>query len=204
MIFGHLLTGSNYDDDEEKTTGGRNGYGAKLCNVFSTEFTVETQDSESGKRYKQTWTNNMSKMGKAKISSSKSADFTRVTFTPDYPRFKMSGIDNDFEALVKRRVYDMAGTLKGVKVSLNGTQIKMNFSSYIKMYSKAINKERGLEDGASMDGSVIVDDPKNHEKWEVGFAVSDGSFQQVSFVNSIATTSGGTHATTSLIKLLRS
>jgi DNA topoisomerase II len=36
MIFGHLLTSSNYDDDEKKVTGGRNGYGAKLANIFST------------------------------------------------------------------------------------------------------------------------------------------------------------------------
>ncbi|KAM0149457.1 hypothetical protein ACHAQE_009050 [Botrytis cinerea] len=191
MIFGHLLTGSNYDDDEAKTTGGRNGYGAKLCNIFSTEFTLETQDSNSGKRYKQTWTDNMSKMGKARISSSKNADFTRVTFTPDWTKFKMTGIDDDFEAMVKRRVYDMAGTVKGVKVYLNGAQIKLDFKKYIEMYAKAINKERGLDDASA--NSVIVEDSKGHPKWEVGFAVSDGSFQQVSFVNSIATTSGGTH-----------
>ena len=42
MIFGHLLTSSNFNDEEEKTTGGRNGFGAKLCNVFSKKFTVET------------------------------------------------------------------------------------------------------------------------------------------------------------------
>ena len=41
MIFGHLLTSSNFNDEEEKVTGGRNGYGAKLCNVFSKKFTVE-------------------------------------------------------------------------------------------------------------------------------------------------------------------
>ena len=40
LIFGHLLTGSNYDDDEKKTVGGRNGYGAKLANIFSTRFIV--------------------------------------------------------------------------------------------------------------------------------------------------------------------
>src|ERR1700712_3114365 len=62
------------------------------------------------------------------------------------------------------------------------------------MYAKAINKERGVEEGTEPpSASVIIEDPKAHEKWEVGFAVSDGSFQQVSFVNSIATTSGGTH-----------
>lgn len=30
LIFGNLLTSSNYDDDEKKVTGGRNGYGAKV------------------------------------------------------------------------------------------------------------------------------------------------------------------------------
>ena len=42
---------SNYNDSEKKTTGGRNGYGAKLANIFSTEFTVETCDgARSGTR----------------------------------------------------------------------------------------------------------------------------------------------------------
>ena len=53
LIFGTLLTSSNYNDDERKVMGGRNGYGAKLCNIFSTEFTVETACKESGKTFKQ-------------------------------------------------------------------------------------------------------------------------------------------------------
>ena len=53
MIFGHLLTSSNYDDTQKKTTGGRNGYGAKLANIFSTEFIIETADGRRLKRYKQ-------------------------------------------------------------------------------------------------------------------------------------------------------
>ena len=53
LIFGTLLTSSNYDDDQKKVTGGRNGYGAKLCNIFSTDFTIETACSESGKVFKQ-------------------------------------------------------------------------------------------------------------------------------------------------------
>lgn len=53
LIFGHLLTSSNYDDDERKVTGGRNGYGAKLCNIFSTKFTVETADASQKRYFKQ-------------------------------------------------------------------------------------------------------------------------------------------------------
>lgn len=51
LIFGHLLTSSNYDDTEKKVVGGRNGFGAKLCNIFSTKFTVET--GCNGKKFKQ-------------------------------------------------------------------------------------------------------------------------------------------------------
>ncbi|KAJ2990015.1 hypothetical protein NUW58_g3167 [Xylaria curta] len=193
LVFGHLLAGSNFDDNEKKTVGGRNGYGAKLCNVFSTEFTLECQDSTNGKRYKQTWRDNMSKMDKAKITSSKSADFVRVTFKPDWVKFGMDGIDDDLESLLYRRVYDMAGTVRNVKVYLNDTLIKLDFKKYCEMYAKAIARERSVEEGAEPSASVIIEDSKGHERWEVGFAVSDGSFQQVSFVNSIATTSGGPH-----------
>ena len=191
MIFGHLLTSSNYDDDQEKVTGGRNGYGAKLCNIFSTEFTLDTADSKTKKRYQQTWIENMSKMGKASITQQKGDDYTKIRFTPDYKKFRMLGIDDDFEALIKRRVYDLAGTSKGVKVWLNGERIKVtSFKKYMEMYTKAIKRERGAE-AANDTSDIITDSPDI--RWEVGFAVSDGTFQQVSFVNSIATTSGGTH-----------
>ncbi|KAF1911165.1 DNA topoisomerase [Ampelomyces quisqualis] len=192
MIFGHLLTSSNYDDNQQKVTGGRNGYGAKLCNVFSKEFTVETVDSKQKKKYKQTWTDNMGQMGKAKITDFKSGDdYTRITWKADYQRFGMDGIDDDFEALIKRRTYDMAGTLRGIKVYLNKERIKVStFAKYMEMYTKAISREQGKgEDDKEKD--VIITD--KHDRWDIGFAVSDGSFNQVSFVNSIATTSGGTH-----------
>ena len=191
MIFGHLLTSSNYDDDQQKVTGGRNGYGAKLCNIYSTKFMLETADSKQKKKYKQIWTDNMSKMGQADITANTGDDFTKVTFSPDFAKFGMTGMDDDFEALVKRRVYDLAGTCKGVSVKLNGSRLPVrNFKKYMEMYTKAIKKERG-DEAANDTSDIICESPDS--RWEIGFAVSDGSFQQVSFVNSIATTSGGTH-----------
>lgn len=75
MIFGHLLTSSNYDDDEKKTTGGRNGYGAKLCNIFSSKFIIETADKK--KKFKQVWENNMKKKHEPKIVSYEKDEFTK-------------------------------------------------------------------------------------------------------------------------------
>ncbi|ROW16813.1 hypothetical protein VPNG_01567 [Cytospora leucostoma] len=197
LVFGHLLAGSNFDDGEKKTVGGRNGYGAKLCNVFSTEFSLECQDSANGKRYRTTWRENMGKMDKEKITSNKSKDFVRVTFKPDFKRFGMpDGIDDDTESLMYRRVYDLAGTVDGVKVQLNGEVLKLGFKKYCEMYAKSIAKERqdlDADGNGPPPATVIFEDPKAHQRWQIGFTVSDGSFQQVSFVNSIATTSGGTH-----------
>ena len=51
LIFGHLLTSSNYNDNVKKVTGGRNGFGAKLTNIFSKKFTITTADSQNKKKY---------------------------------------------------------------------------------------------------------------------------------------------------------
>lgn len=62
LVFGHLRTSSNYDDDNERLNVGRNGIGVKIVNIFSTKFTVETVDAVNGKKYKQKFTDNMSKI----------------------------------------------------------------------------------------------------------------------------------------------
>lgn len=194
MIFGNLLTSSNYDDDQKKVTGGRNGFGAKLCNIFSTEFAVETSDVNTGQLYKQAWSQNMSKVSTPKITKAKSKkEFTKVTFKPDLAKFGMDSLDDDILAVLRRRVYDLCGTVKDCNIYLNEKKLTVkNFKSYVEMYVRAI-KERS-QDVALDDKSYV---PLVHEvvndHWELGFAVSDGTFNQVSFVNSIATTAGGTH-----------
>ena len=49
MIFGQLLTGSNYDDEEERIVAGRNGIGGKAVNIFSNKFTVSGCDPNKKK-----------------------------------------------------------------------------------------------------------------------------------------------------------
>merc|ERR1719386_271179 len=81
LVFGHLLTSDNYDDTEKKVTGGRNGFGAKLTNIFSKKFIVETADSSVKKLFRQEWRNNMSEKDDEVISNfPHSADYPEVTF----------------------------------------------------------------------------------------------------------------------------
>merc|ERR1719188_669316 len=120
LVFGHLLTSDNYDDSERKVTGGRNGFGAKLTNIFSKRFIVETCDK--GKRFRMEWTG---KMGKPDIRKHTGEAYTSIEFWPDLAKFGMGDLDADTCALMQRRVYDVAGTSgERCKVSLNGKQLK--------------------------------------------------------------------------------
>uniref|UniRef100_A0A8C9YJQ0 DNA topoisomerase 2 n=1 Tax=Sander lucioperca TaxID=283035 RepID=A0A8C9YJQ0_SANLU len=186
LIFGHLLTSSNYDDDEKKVTGGRNGYGAKLCNIFSTKFTVETACKEYRHSFKQTWQNNMNKTSDPKIKFFDGDDFTCVTFQPDLSKFKMDKLDKDIVALLTRRAYDVAGSCRGVKVTLNGKKVPVTgFRSYVDLYVKDKLDETGV-------ALKVVNETVN-DRWEVCLTLSEKGFQQIGFVNSIATTKGGRH-----------
>jgi len=203
LIFGNLLTSSNYDDDEKKVVGGRNGYGAKLCNIFSTEFTVETADKNTMQIYTQTWKNNMTVAGKPKIKDMKKPqEYTKISFKPDLEKFHMESLDEDILGVLRRRVYDIAGTVRDINVSLNGTTLKIrSFKHYVEMYVKALDAKKAengesAEDEGQKKPTLIykkIEDPKSKGRWEIAFGVSDSSFNQISFVNSIATTSGGTH-----------
>ena len=185
MIFGQLLTSSNYDDGQKKVTGGRNGFGAKLANIFSTKFVIETADSKAGKHYKQVFKNNMSvKEDPVITANAKGVDFTCITFYPDLRKFKMRNMDPDTVSLLTKRAYDLAGVSDSkVRVTLNGQKIEIkNFVDYCDLYLK--NEE-------NRDLPKIVE--KKTERWEIIASLSDGQFQQVSFVNSISTAKGGTH-----------
>nr|ABI96917.1 topoisomerase [Trypanosoma congolense]CCC95722.1 unnamed protein product [Trypanosoma congolense IL3000] len=183
MIFGHLLTSSNYDDTEAKVTGGRNGFGAKLTNVFSTCFELETVHSRSRKKFFMRWRNNMLESEEPVITSCDGPDYTMVTFYPDFAKFKLQGLSEDMALIMKRRVYDIAGcTEKSLSCYLNGEKIPCrSFAEYVDLYPTMGEERR--------PGSYS----RVNDRWEVCVRVSNIGFQQVSFVNSIATTRGGTH-----------
>ena len=198
LIFGHLLTSSNYNDNERKITGGRNGFGAKLTNVFSKLFIVETADKKVKKKYKIEYSDNMTKHKEAEIEKYEGEDFTCVTFEPDFRKFKMTELDNDIISLLKKRVYDVAGTSPSrVKVYLNDKIINIkDFSEYADLY---IKNRYFDEDNKILYPKILVN---STERWEVIFSMTDGAFQQVSFVNGICTSKGGTHVNYILDQIL--
>lgn len=181
LIFGNMLTSSNYDDSQERTVGGQNGVGAKSTNIFSAKFAVETCDGT--KRYAQEWTDNMQTVSKPRITAAKRAPYTCVRFVPDYARFGMKGLDAAAESVILKRAADAcAVTPPAVTVAINGEKLPYkSFERYVDLY---IGPKSGV--------------PRYHEKvnddWEVCVCASpDGAFRQVAFVNGICTAKGGKH-----------
>ena len=139
LVFGHMLTGSNYEDQKQKTTGGRNGLGAKLTNIFSKSFTVTTADTKRRQLYKQTFAKNLSQVKPAVITaySPDCSDYTEVKFTPDLARFDLKSLTDDIVGLMAKRVYDLAGvTPSTLSVHLNGKKVQVkNFETYCKLFT---------------------------------------------------------------------
>ena len=177
LIFGHLLTSSNYNDDEQRVTGGRNGYGAKLANVFSNKFWIVISDGK--KTYRQMWHDNMSRCDAPVIESSSDGVYVRVGFTPDLKRF---GGHGDFFKVAEKRTWDAALWCPKAKVYFNSKLIQVpSLEEYTKMHGLVAYGSTTLKltDGAYMN--VVI-----------GHSTS-GGFQQCSWVNGIATTKGGSH-----------
>lgn len=139
MIFGTLFTGSNFDDSKTRTIGGKNGIGAKACNIMSRRFEVDTLDIKSGLKYHQVFENNMQTKSKPKITkiTSKTAKpYTQITFLLDYERFgyrmeQHALKDADVFALLLKRVFDIyAVTPSGVNISLTIIQAGKDGSSH--------------------------------------------------------------------------
>ncbi|CAJ0891349.1 8538_t:CDS:2 [Entrophospora sp. SA101] len=173
ILFGQLMTSLNYNDDEKKFTGGRNGLDAKSANTFSTKFTVETIDMAREKKYVQSFYKNMTKTDKPKITAyNKKEECTKISFNPDFEKLGMSKLTNDTIALLNKHVYDIAGTVKNVKVFLNNKHIQVKiFEEYVQMYLKSV-------DAGSSKTNVVHE--KFGEHWEVSIVPSvQGQFQQV-------------------------
>ena len=75
-----------------QVTGGRNGYGAKLANIFSKEFVIETCDGQRQRRYRQVFRANMTQKDAPAIRACKASEnWTCVTFCPDLAKFGAAG-----------------------------------------------------------------------------------------------------------------
>jgi DNA topoisomerase-2 len=174
MIFSNLKAGSNFDDSEGRTWAGTNGVGSSLTNIFSKEFTISTCDGKNS--FLQVFSNNMRDKTEPTIKRNKN-NHTCITFTPDYEKFGLEGLDEANADLVKKRVYDIAGCNPSLKIYLNDELINIkSFEDYIKFYREDYFFESNKD-----------------KTWSLGVAHSQDGFHQISFANTTETYDGGNH-----------
>lgn len=179
MIFGQLLTSSNYNDDEDRYVSGRNGLGVKLCSLFSSTFKIKLSDPSTQQTYTQKWSNNMTTIGAPRISKTSSKGFTEVRWIPDFSYFGLDGYSKEMVSLFTRYIYD-ASMLTGVSVYLNGKKLQVKtLKDYAKLYMSPDFNSKEILCLSSKECQVVL--TPSHE------------FQQVSFTNGVYTSDGGIH-----------
>jgi len=199
MIFGHLRTSTNYDKDEKRTVGGKNGFGFKLVLIWSTEGSIETVDHVRGLKYYQEFKNNLDVICPPVITKCKSAKpYTKVSFKPDYARLQMpGGLSPDMLSLLKKRVFDIGAvtdqSVKKVKISYNDAPVPVkNFQQYVDLYLGVKDADKPETKRVYESGPAVSDTEGSRWEYAVGLSATH-EFVQVSFVNGICTHKGGKH-----------
>ena len=181
LIFGVLLTSDNYDDSRVRGGSGRNGYGAKLTNVFSTMFKVEigVPDGDGLKVYSQSWSDGMTSCNNPTFSNKKTGSpYTQITWIPDFSYFKLKGYSESLLSLYHRYVYDsaMIAGCDNVAVYLNKKKLPI---SGLRDYSKLYGTSKEIMQFKTKDSLVVLTPAK-----QFGF---------VSFTNGVQNSEGGIH-----------
>lgn len=171
IIFGMLRSSTNYDDNDQREGGGRNGLGSKLTNIFSSYFQVETCDGKL--KYDKVYENNRRDESEPRIMPGKTKG-TKISFIPDYERLGCS-LDDDNYGMIITRVYEIAACAPGIDVYLNNKKIDVKgFEKFVKKF-----------------GSECMYVENSH--WRIGLHHSEDGFKHISFCNAIHTWMGGTH-----------
>lgn len=154
FIFSQLRTSSNFDDSEDRDVIGTNGLGSKICNIFSTFFSIYTADKKHS--YYRSWKNNMREMNDDLQVKTTKDHFTESTFDVDFSRFECGNeFSEDFINIIEKRCIDAAAANIGLTVHFkytNGNDVVREsewhfraFDEYIDLFSDYVDTEQMLK-----------------------------------------------------------
>jgi DNA topoisomerase-2 len=187
LFFGYMNAGTNFDNDENRKTSGKNGIGVKVVNIFSKKFSIHHYDPDKKLVFLQTFSDNAKVRNTPSVTKGTGkSGWTTVTFLPDYERFGYPGLDDDFVSLIKRHLHD-AAMITGLGVTLNGEKIAVkNLEAYARLYYPSKKNKLLSFESEYGDECVVA------ETDEI-FVAEDKSVGSVSFINGIYTSNGGIH-----------
>lgn len=172
MCWGYAMSGSNFDNDENRKHIGMNGVGSYCTNVWSKKFTGISDDGKS--RYEVTFKDNASSYVDTVKKSQSNGVY--VKFYPDLKRFGIESISDVYRDIIKTRLINLNMSFPKIKFVFNKEKIKFkNFDEYISLFD---------------DNSVT------YETDNYSFAIytsHNEEFNHYTFVNGLFTKDGGTH-----------
>ncbi|KAI0216060.1 DNA topoisomerase 2 [Massospora cicadina] len=125
LIFGHLLTSSNYNNFEKKVVGRYNGYGTKLCNIFSTKFIVEM--------FAKLW------KGEVKFQMNHLDDIRVIMFLNDR-NLKLNNFKDYIQMYLKRALKPDGEDLN--QEACGGTHVNYMLDDILKLIQEALDKKK--------------------------------------------------------------
>jgi DNA topoisomerase-2 len=193
VAFCYFLAGSNLEKPTNCVKGGINGIGAKLANVHSELFTLETVDNNI--IYTQSCSNRLRIIHPPSITKTKVKSHTKVAFIPAYCNLgygvRPEGQDyEDISAwLFLRTCLAAAYVGPKVKVSFNGITCITNNASEIAKAYLAGNDITAIVMDSEMKSS---DSLQKLHPWDVAIALSPfiKKFKHLSVLNGVVTSKG--------------
>lgn len=162
--------GGNFGDDAERKTGGMNGVGSSLTNIFSVMFTGVTADGEN--EITVSCSNGMeNKSWSTKKSKSKG---TTVVFIPDFSHFETNSMGEIYNEITLDRLQTLAVVYPDIQFTFNGKKVDGNFKKFAKQFGE----------------NVVIQETDNVS---MAFATSPDGFRHLTYVNNIHTKNGGHH-----------
>lgn len=167
--------GGNFGDDAERKTGGMNGVGSSLTNIFSVTFSGATCDGENevivrcsnGMENKSWETSSKREFVKAKTG-------TRVSFIPDFSHFEENDFTQIYHDITLDRLQTLSVVFPDIQFTFNGKKVDGTFKKFAKQFGE----------------NVVIQETENVS---MAFATSPDGFRHLSYVNNIHTKNGGHH-----------
>jgi len=130
IAWGRARAGSNFEDDDKRTSIGMNGIGSYSTTVFSTKFIGITDDGN--KTATVTFEDNAAQ-NSIKISRSKSCG-TKVTFWPDLKRFNVDKISELHISLIYQRLLNLSIMYPKIKFKFNRRLVRLDPKKFLSLF----------------------------------------------------------------------
>lgn len=198
MIFSKEMSGSNFNNDENKVSAGMNGSGSKITNILSKVFEVETTDLKNKLNYYQKFEDgnlikNIPIVTKlTKVEKEKKNPYTKITFILDYKLFENKGFDNNLSEILDKLLFTR---MNYVSIYL-GEKYKVYYND-IEITKKKLNDLSSLI--IDTDDIIITQLCNKNDKKinpidiNIGIYDSENNQEQISFINGLYVSGGGSH-----------